>query len=173
MVLSPGSFSETAFEHALLASRLGYALVEGSDLTFRDGRIWVRSLGRREPVDVILRRVDSGFCDPLELRPESQLGVPGLVEACRRGTVTVVNTLGSSVLENPGLLPFLPQLSQVLLGAELEMPSIPTWWCGDAASQSPCTNGDSGSTTAGGRRKVVSTRVSGSPLTCSRISSGS
>lgn len=134
VILSPGPLSETAFEHALLASRLGYPLVEGSDLTFRDGRIWVRSLGRREPVDVILRRVDSGYCDPLELRPESQLGVPGLVEACRRGTVTVVNTLGSSVLENPGLLPFLPQLSQVLLGAELEMPSIPTWWCGDRPS---------------------------------------
>ncbi|MGH9011030.1 MAG: circularly permuted type 2 ATP-grasp protein, partial [Acidimicrobiia bacterium] len=133
VVLSPGPLSETAFEHALLASRLGYSLVEGSDLTFRDGRIWVRSLARREPVDVILRRVDSGFCDPLELRPDSQLGVPGLVEACRRGTVTVVNTLGSAVLENPGLLPFLPRLAQALLGSELEMPSIPTWWCGDDA----------------------------------------
>ena len=131
VILSPGSLSETAFEHALLASRLGYSLVQGSDLTFRDGRIWIRSLGRRERVDVILRRVDSGYCDPLELRPESQLGVPGLVEACRRGTVSVVNTLGSSVLENPGLLPFLPQLAQALLGQELEMPSIPTWWCGD------------------------------------------
>jgi uncharacterized circularly permuted ATP-grasp superfamily protein/uncharacterized alpha-E superfamily protein len=132
VVLSPGPHSETAFEHALLASRLGYSLVEGSDLTFRDGRIWIRSLGRKERVDVILRRVDSGFCDPLELRPDSQLGVPGLVEACRRGTVSVVNTLGSSVLENPGLLPFLPKLAQTLLGAELEMPSIPTWWCGEA-----------------------------------------
>jgi uncharacterized circularly permuted ATP-grasp superfamily protein/uncharacterized alpha-E superfamily protein len=131
VILSPGPLAETAFEHALLASRLGYSLVEGSDLTFRDGRIWVRSLARKEQVDVILRRVDSGFCDPLELRPDSQLGVPGLVEACRRGTVTVVNTLGSSVLENPGLLPFLPRLAQTLLGAELEMPSIPTWWCGD------------------------------------------
>ncbi|MDQ1488775.1 MAG: hypothetical protein QOJ23_1289, partial [Actinomycetota bacterium] len=133
VILTPGPLAETAFEHALLASRLGYSLVEGSDLTFRDGRIWVRSLARKEQVDVILRRVDSGFCDPLELRPDSQLGVPGLVEACRRGTVTVVNTLGSSVLENPGLLPFLPRLAQTLLGAELEMPSIPTWWCGDPA----------------------------------------
>lgn len=131
VVLSPGPHSETAFEHALLASRLGYSLVEGSDLTFRDGRIWIRSLGRKDRVDVILRRVDSGYCDPLELRPDSQLGVPGLVEASRRGTVSVVNTLGSSVLENPGLLPFLPKLAQTLLGTELEMPSIPTWWCGD------------------------------------------
>jgi uncharacterized circularly permuted ATP-grasp superfamily protein/uncharacterized alpha-E superfamily protein len=132
VVLTPGPLSETAFEHALLASRLGYSLVEGSELTFRDGRIWVRSLGRRDPVDVILRRVDSVFCDPLELRPNSQLGVPGLLEACRRGTVTVVNPLGTSALENPGLLPFLPQLAQALLGTQLEMPSIPTWWCGDA-----------------------------------------
>ena len=133
VVLSPGPHSETAFEHALLASRLGYSLVEGSDLTFRDGRIWIRSLGRKDRVDVILRRVDSGYCDPLELRPDSQLGVPGLVEACRRGTVSVVNTLGSSVLENPGLLPFLPTLAQTLLGTDLEMPSIPTWWCGEAS----------------------------------------
>ena len=119
---APGPHSETAFEHALLASRLGYSLVEGSDLTFRDGRIWMRSLGRQERVDVILRRVDSGYCDPLELRPDSQLGVPGLVEACRRGTVTVVNTLGSSVLENPGLLPFLPKLAQTAARA-------PSWSC--------------------------------------------
>jgi len=136
VVLTPGPHSETAFEHALLASRLGYSLVEGSDLTVLGGRVWVRSLDRLEPVDVILRRVDSWFCDPLELRPDSHLGVPGLVEACRRGTVSVVNTLGSSALENPGLLQFLPRLAEQLLGQALELPSVPTWWCGDDISRS-------------------------------------
>jgi uncharacterized circularly permuted ATP-grasp superfamily protein/uncharacterized alpha-E superfamily protein len=131
VVLTPGSWSETAFEHAFLASYLGYPLVEGADLTVRDGRVWMRSLGRLEPVDVILRRVDSSYCDPLELHSESRLGVPGLVEACRLGSVSVVNTLGSAVLENPGLLPLLPRLCEHLLGEPLLLPSVPTWWCGE------------------------------------------
>jgi uncharacterized circularly permuted ATP-grasp superfamily protein/uncharacterized alpha-E superfamily protein len=130
VVLTPGPWSATAFEHAFLASYLGYPLVEGADLTVRDGRVWLRSLGRLEPVDVILRRVDSSFCDPLELRSESLLGVPGLVEAARLGSVSVVNTLGSGVLENPGLLALLPRLSEHLLGQPLRLGSVPTWWCG-------------------------------------------
>jgi uncharacterized circularly permuted ATP-grasp superfamily protein/uncharacterized alpha-E superfamily protein len=131
VLLSPGPWSETAFEHAYLASHLGYPLVEGADLTVRDGRVWLRSLGRLERVDVILRRTDAWFCDPLELRGDSRLGVPGLVEAARLGGVSVVNTLGSGVLENPGLLPYLPRLSEHLLGEQLVLPSVPTWWCGD------------------------------------------
>ena len=112
VLLSPGPWSETAFEHAYLASHLGYPLVEGADLTVRDGRVWMRSLRRLERVDVILRRTDAWFCDPLELRPDSKLGVPGLVEAARLGGVSIVNTLGSGVLENPGLLPYLPRLAR-------------------------------------------------------------
>jgi uncharacterized circularly permuted ATP-grasp superfamily protein/uncharacterized alpha-E superfamily protein len=135
VVMSPGPWSETAFEHAYLASYLGYSLVEGADLTVRDGKVWLRSLGRLERVDVILRRVDAWYCDPLELRPDSHLGVPGLVEAARLGNVTVVNTLGSGVLENPGLLPFLPKLSEHLLGQQLRLPSVDTWWCGDETSR--------------------------------------
>jgi len=131
VVLTPGPWNETAFEHAVLASSLGYSLVEGSDLTVRDGRVWMRSVGQLEPVDVILRRVDDWFCDPLELKPDSQLGVPGLVEAARCGAVSVVNTLGSSVLESPALMAFLPRLSEHLLGTPLRLPSVPTWWCGD------------------------------------------
>ena len=131
VVLSPGPWSETAFEHAYLASHLGYPLVEGTDLTVRDGRVWLRSLGRLERVDVILRRTDAWFCDPLELRPDSKLGVPGLVEAARLGGVSIVNTLGSGVLENPGLAPYLPRLAEHLLGEHLLLPSVPTWWCGD------------------------------------------
>jgi uncharacterized circularly permuted ATP-grasp superfamily protein/uncharacterized alpha-E superfamily protein len=131
VLLSPGPWSETAFEHAYLASYLGYPLVEGTDLTVRDGRVWLRSLGRLERVDVIVRRTDAGFCDPLELRPDSKLGVPGLVEAARVGGVSIVNTLGSGVLENPGLAPYLPRLAEHLLGEQLLLPSVPTWWCGD------------------------------------------
>ena len=86
VVLTPGPLNETAFEHAFLASHLGYPLVEGSDLVTRRGRVWMRSLGQLEPVHVILRRVDAWFCDPLELKPDSQLGVPGLVEAARSGS---------------------------------------------------------------------------------------
>ena len=135
VLLSPGTHSETAFDQAFLATLLGYPLVEGSDLTVRDGRVWLRALGRLEPVDVILRRVDSSWCDPLELRPDSQLGVPGLLEAARRRTVSVVNTLGSGVLENPGLLPFLPRLARELLGEELLLPAVDTYWCGDPVAR--------------------------------------
>jgi len=131
VVLTPGALSETSFEHAFLASYLGYPLVEGADLVMREGRVWLRSLGRREPVDVILRRVDAWFCDPLELRVDSELGVPGLVEACRLGTVSVANPLGSGVLENPGLLAYLPAIAERVLGQPLRLPSVPTWWCGD------------------------------------------
>ena len=136
VVLSPGTHSETAFDQAFLASMLGLPLVESADLTVRSGRLWMRALGRYEPVDVVLRRVDAAWSDPLDLRPDSQLGVVGLTEVCRRGTVTVVNTLGSGVLENPGLLPYLPVLCRELLGEELRMPSVATFWCGEKSSLS-------------------------------------
>ena len=136
VLLTPGPLNEAYFEHAHLATVLGYPLVQGGDLTVRDGRVWLRSLGGLEPVDVILRRVDGWYCDPLELKGDSQLGIPGLVEACRKGTVSVVNPMGSSVLENPGLLPFLPAVARHLLGHELGLAATPTWWCGDEASRS-------------------------------------
>lgn len=132
VVLSPGSMSETAFDQAFLASLLGFPLVEGGDLTVRDGRVWMRVLGKLEEVDVILRRVDSIWTDPLELRPGSRLGVAGLVECVRRGTVSVVNAIGSGIVENPALMPYLPQLCERLLGQSLRLPSVQTWWCGDA-----------------------------------------
>lgn len=136
VLLSPGTHSETAFDQAFLASLLGVQLVESSDLTVRGGRLYMRALGRYEPVDVVLRRVDADYADPLDLRPDSALGVVGLVEAARRGTVTVVNTLGSGVVENPGLLPYLPRLAREILGEELLLPSQETYWCGDPASLS-------------------------------------
>lgn len=131
VILTPGPSSETAFDQAFLATLLGFPLVEGEDLTVRDGRVWMRSLGRLEPVDVVLRRVDAAWADPLELRPESHLGVPGLIEAARLGHVSVVNPLGAGVLENPALVPYLPAAARHLLDAELALPSVPSWWCGD------------------------------------------
>ena len=136
VVLTPGTDSETAYDQAYVASSLGFPLVQGNDLTVREGTVWMRALGRLERVDVILRRVDADWSDPLELRPDSQLGVPGLAEAVRRGTVRVVNGLGSGVLENPGLIPFLPAISEALLGEPLRLSSAETYWCGDPASRS-------------------------------------
>lgn len=136
VVLSPGSASETAFEQAFLATLMGFPLVEADDLSVRGGRVWLRAGERLQPVDVVLRRVDSSYCDPLELRADSQLGVPGLLEAARRGTVGVANPLGSRVLENPGLLAYLPALARRLLGEDLAVPTVATWWCGDPVQRS-------------------------------------
>lgn len=135
VVLTPGQWSETAFEHGYLAAQLGVPLVQGEDLRVRDGRVWLRALDRLDPVHVIVRRVDATFCDPVELRPDSNLGVPGLLEACRTGTVSVVNSLGSGVLENPALLPYLGAAAEALLDEPLRLPSPPTWWCGEATGR--------------------------------------
>lgn len=130
VVLTPGPYNETFFEHAYLAAQLGYPLVQGDDLTVREGYVWMKSLTGLQRVDVILRRVDDNFCDPLELKEDSRLGVPGLLEAARRGHVAIANPLGSGILENPGLQPFLPGIAQHFLGQPLKLPSIATWWCG-------------------------------------------
>lgn len=130
VVLSPGTHSETAYDQASIASNLGFPLVQGSDLVVRRGAVWLRSVGGLEPVHVILRRVDASWSDPLELRKDSQLGVVGLTEAVRRGTVRVVNGLGSGVLENPALLPYLEAACGLLLREPLRLKSVPTWWCG-------------------------------------------
>jgi uncharacterized circularly permuted ATP-grasp superfamily protein/uncharacterized alpha-E superfamily protein len=136
VILSPGPFSETAFEHAFVATLLGYPLVEGADLEVRHGRVWLRTVAELAPVDVILRRVDAWFTDPLELLPDSTLGVAGLVESARSGAVSVVNPLGAGVLENAGLATRLPALSAHLLGEELKLATVPSWWCGEAAGRS-------------------------------------
>lgn len=130
VLLTPGPLNETYFEHAYLAAYLGFTLVQGGDLTVRDGRVWLKSLEGLQEVDVIVRRVDDSYCDPLEFRSTSQLGVAGLLEAVRRGNVAIANPLGSSILENPGLLAFLPRLSRYFLNQELILSSVATWWCG-------------------------------------------
>ncbi|WP_442944058.1 circularly permuted type 2 ATP-grasp protein [Nocardia sp. NBC_00508] len=131
VVLSPGVRSETAFDQAYLASTLGFPLVESADLVVRDGSLWMRSLGTLKRVDVVLRRVHAEFSDPLDLRPDSRLGVVGLIEVLRRGAVTVVNTLGSGLLENPALARFLPAVARSLLGEDLLLESAPSYWGGD------------------------------------------
>lgn len=140
VVLSPGTHSETAFDQAFLANALGFPLVQGSDLVVRDGRVWTKPAGwprtlPTERIDVIVRRVDADWCDPLELRADSQLGVAGLAEAVRRGRVRLVNGLGAGVLENPALMPFMSAICEHLLGEQLRLPGVPTWWCGDAGGR--------------------------------------
>ncbi|MET0450716.1 MAG: circularly permuted type 2 ATP-grasp protein [Mycobacterium sp.] len=130
VVLSPGIHSETAFDQAYLASVLGFPLVESADLVVRDGKVWMRSLGTLKRVDVVLRRVDAAYADPLDLRANSRLGVVGLVEVLRRGAVTVVNTLGSGILESPGLQRFLPEVSELLLGETPQLNTAPMYWGG-------------------------------------------
>ncbi|MGA7052312.1 MAG: circularly permuted type 2 ATP-grasp protein [Mycobacterium sp.] len=136
VVLTPGIYSETAFDQAYLATLLGFPLVESADLVVRDGKLWMRSLGTLKRVDVVLRRVDAEYVDPLDLRADSRLGVVGLVEAQRRGTVTVVNTLGSGILESPGLLRFLPQLAEHLLGETPLLNTAPVYWGGVVSERS-------------------------------------
>ena len=129
-ILTPGSHNETYFEHAYLSSFLGYPLVQGNDLVVRDGFVWMKSLQGLKQIDVILRRVDDAFTDPLELREDSQLGVAGLLDVVRRKNVSIINPVGSGVIENPGLIPFMPAISRYLLKEELILPQIASWWCG-------------------------------------------
>lgn len=130
VILTPGAGNETFFEHSFLSSHLGYTLVQGDDLMVKDNSVWLKTVGGLEKVDVIVRRVDDLYCDPLELKEDSQLGIPGLLQAIRNGHVIMANPLGSSVIENPGLIPFLPAISRYMLGQDLMLPSIASWWCG-------------------------------------------
>jgi uncharacterized circularly permuted ATP-grasp superfamily protein/uncharacterized alpha-E superfamily protein len=133
VLMTPGPYNETYFEHSFLARYLGYPLVQGNDLTVRDAKVYLKTLGGLERVDVILRRVDDEYCDPLELFAPSHLGVPGLLQSIRLGNVAVANALGVGLLQAPGFLPFLPAICRRLLGEELKLPSVATWWCGQAA----------------------------------------
>ncbi|MDB6063383.1 MAG: hypothetical protein JWM78_3486 [Verrucomicrobiaceae bacterium] len=129
-LLSSGIGNEVYFEHAYLAAQLGITLVQGDDLTVRHGNVYLRTVDDLRRVDVLIRRVDSSFCDPLSFRSDSMLGVPGLLQAQQLGRVGMANSLGSGVLECPALLPFLPALARAWLGEELLLPNVATWWCG-------------------------------------------
>lgn len=133
-LLTPGPYNESYFEHAYLARYLGLTLVEGSDLTVRDERLYLKTIKGLVPIDALLKRVDDAYLDPLELRADSTLGVPGLLQVLRAGNLLVANAPGSGLLESPALLGFLPGIARHLLGEELLLPAIPTWWCGERAA---------------------------------------
>ena len=133
-LLTPGPYNETYFEHAYLARYLGLTLVQGSDLTVRDSRVFLKTLQGLQPVHGLIKRVDDVWLDPLELLAESTLGVPGLLQAVRSGNVLVANAPGSGFLESNALLGFMPSLAQSLLGETLHLPAIPSWWCGEQAA---------------------------------------
>ncbi|MBC7802978.1 MAG: circularly permuted type 2 ATP-grasp protein, partial [Candidatus Parcubacteria bacterium] len=134
VLLTPGPHNETYFEHTYLARYLGIPLVEGGDLTVREDKVWLKTLSGLQRVHVILRRLDDDYCDPLELRSDSALGISGLAQAVRLGNVLVANGLGSNLLETGALLGFLPELCERMLGEPLKMPSVATWWCGEPAA---------------------------------------
>lgn len=130
VLLTPGPHNSAYLEHVLLAQELGITLVQGSDLTVRSGVVYLKTLDGLERVDVIYRRLDGEYCDPLELRADSALGVAGMIGAMRAGNVIVLNAPGTAVIETPAFAPFLPNLARRLLGTELSLPAVTTWWCG-------------------------------------------
>lgn len=134
-LLTPGPYSETFFEHAFLARYLGVTLVEGKDLTVRDDKLYLKTFAGLERVHVLLRRLDDAFCDPVELRADSSIGVPGLLQVMRAGNVMVSNVPGSGFVESPALHGFLPAIAHSLLDEPLELASVPTWWCGEKAAR--------------------------------------
>jgi uncharacterized circularly permuted ATP-grasp superfamily protein/uncharacterized alpha-E superfamily protein len=134
-VLTPGPMNETYFEHAYLARYLGFLLVEGEDLTVRDDGVFIRTVSGLKRAEVLVRRLDADFADPLELNARSRLGVPGLVQAVRDGTVVIANALGSGVVEARALLSFLPALAPAVLGRDLALPNVATWWLGQAKAR--------------------------------------
>ena len=134
VLLTPGPFDEAYFEHAFLARQLGITLVEGEDLTVRDRTVFLKTLTGLQRVDVILRHIEGDWCDPLELRGDSALGVAGLVQAARAGNVALANALGAGLIDGAQMMPFLPAIAERTLGQPLALPSVPTWWCGDAQS---------------------------------------
>jgi uncharacterized circularly permuted ATP-grasp superfamily protein/uncharacterized alpha-E superfamily protein len=135
-VLTPGSLSATYFEHVYLSRALGVPLVEGGDLVARGNQVSIKTLAGLRPVHMLLRRLDSAFADPLELRADSALGVTGMVETTRSGRITLANALGSGVVETPAMMPFLERLSEHLLGQPLALPSLDVWWLGEPSALS-------------------------------------
>jgi uncharacterized alpha-E superfamily protein len=134
-ILTPGQLNETYFEHAYIARYLGLMLLEGNDLVVDEGKVMVRTVAGLKPVSVLWRRMDASFVDPLELRYNSHIGTPGMVEALRNGSVSMINALGTGLLETRALAAFIPRLAQKLLGRPLLLPEIATWWCGQPGEQ--------------------------------------
>lgn len=134
-ILTPGPNNDTYYEHTYIARYLGMTLLEGEDLIVQDGQVMVRTVSGVEPLGLLWRRIDSEFADPLELDESSQIGTPGLIEALRQGTLTLINGLGSGVVEARAFMAFLPRICERLMGEPLRMPNIATWWCGQEAER--------------------------------------
>ena len=132
ILLTPGPMNETYFEHAYLARYLGLLLVEGEDLVVQDDGVFIRTVSGLRRTQVMLRRIDADFADPLELNAASRLGVAGLLQAVRDGEIVIINSLGAGLVEARAMLAFLPALAPIVLGAELKMPNVATWWLGRA-----------------------------------------
>ncbi len=131
-LLTPGPMNETYFEHAYLARYLGLLLVEGEDLVVEDDGVFIRTVAGLRRTEVLLRRIDADFADPLELNAASRLGVAGLLQAVRDGKIVIINALGAGLIEARAMLAFLPALAPLVLGEELKMPNVATWWLGRA-----------------------------------------
>ncbi|MBO6894584.1 MAG: circularly permuted type 2 ATP-grasp protein [Roseibium sp.] len=131
-ILTPGPLNDTYFEHAYIARYLGFMLLEGEDLIVQDDRLMVRTVAGLRPVSVLWRRLDTAWSDPLEFNETSQIGTAGLLQAVRHGSVSLVNALGTGILETRALLAFLPRISERILGEPLQLPNVATWWCGEA-----------------------------------------
>jgi uncharacterized circularly permuted ATP-grasp superfamily protein len=127
VLLTPGQFNSAYFEHAFLAQQMGIELVEGADLFVKGDQVFMRTTRGPQPVDVIYRRIDDDFLDPRAFRPDSMLGVPGLVEAYRRGGVTLANAVGTGVADDKSVYPYVPEMIRFYLGEEPIIANVPTW----------------------------------------------
>ncbi|MFC5301260.1 circularly permuted type 2 ATP-grasp protein [Azospira restricta] len=129
VVMTPGAFNSAYFEHAFLAQQMGVELVEGKDLFVEDEQVFMRTTQGPQRVDVIYRRIDDDFLDPLAFRPQSMLGVPGLLSAYRAGRVTLSNAIGSGVADDKSIYPFVPEMIRFYLGEAPILNNVPTWQC--------------------------------------------
>ncbi|PWB61311.1 MAG: hypothetical protein C3F16_08605, partial [Betaproteobacteria bacterium] len=127
VLLTPGHFNSAYFEHAFLAQQMGIELVEGQDLFVQDRTVFMRTTQGPQRVDVIYRRIDDDFLDPLAFRPDSMLGVPGLLEAYRAGRVTLANAIGTGVADDKSIYPFVPEMIRFYLGEEPILANVPTY----------------------------------------------
>jgi len=128
-VLTPGQHNSAYFEHAFLAQQMGVELVEGSDLFVKDGFVYMRTTTGSQRVDVIYRRVDDAFLDPLAFRPDSLLGVPGLLSVYRAGNIGLANAIGTGVADDKSTYPYVPDMIRFYLGEEPILKNVPTWQC--------------------------------------------
>ena len=127
VLLTPGQYNSAYFEHAFLAQQMGVELVEGADLLVKDDVVYMRTTSGPQPVDVVYRRIDDDFLDPQAFRPDSMLGVPGLVSAYRKGRVTLANAVGTGVADDKSVYPYVPEMIRFYLGEEPIIANVPTW----------------------------------------------